>query len=262
MHVSYIDEDNKKLKYVTNTSGTWIREIIDSEGNMNWKTSIDIDSNNKVYIAYFDDTNQDLKYATNILGYWANEVVDSNEILRFCLSLVIDSANAIHIGYFDYTNKNLKYAYASQVVLPLVIKTTFLPRGMVNQVYNQILQVQGGTEPYNLLIISGSLPVGLSLNTFTGEINGTPVQSGTFNFAVQVTDSDTNSVTRNLSIIVGLLGDLNDDGVVSILDMKLCINVILGVETNSEIVARADANEDGQVDILDVQKIANIILTQ
>ena len=56
-------------------------------------------------------------------------------------------------------------------------------------------------------------------------------------------------------------GDLNGDGGVNVLDLQLCINVFLGVESDSTIVARSDINLDGRVDVLDVQAIANLILS-
>lgn len=56
-------------------------------------------------------------------------------------------------------------------------------------------------------------------------------------------------------------GDLNADGVVDVLDVQLCVNVFLGTETRSEIVARADVNNDNTVDVLDVQMIVNTILS-
>lgn len=61
-----------------------------------------------------------------------------------------------------------------------------------------------------------------------------------------------------------LLGDLNNDGVVNIQDVQLCVNVILEVETNPEIVqkAREVAEPVGICNELDVQGIINIILTQ
>jgi hypothetical protein len=58
----------------------------------------------------------------------------------------------------------------------------------------------------------------------------------------------------------GLGGDVNGDGVVDVLDVQLCVNVILGTETDPDIVYRADVNGDGNVDVLDVQEIVNIIL--
>ena len=58
------------------------------------------------------------------------------------------------------------------------------------------------------------------------------------------------------------VGDINNDGLVNIQDIQLCVNVILGTETNAEIVARADVNDDEEINVLDIQTIANIILAQ
>jgi hypothetical protein len=55
-----------------------------------------------------------------------------------------------------------------------------------------------------------------------------------------------------------LLGDLDGNGQVDVLDLQLCVNIVLGFETNPEIVSRADLNGDGAIDILDVQEIAII----
>jgi hypothetical protein len=55
-------------------------------------------------------------------------------------------------------------------------------------------------------------------------------------------------------------GDINQDGRVDVLDVQLCVNVVLGLETDPAIVARADANEDGQANVLDVQIVVNAFL--
>ena len=49
------------------------------------------------------------------------------------------------------------------------------------------MTVTGGTAPYTFSIGSGPLPAGLTLNTSTGEVTGTPTAPGAF--TVQVTDS-------------------------------------------------------------------------
>ena len=51
------------------------------------------------------------------------------------------------------------------------------------------LAATGGITPYSWSIVSGSLPTGLSLDSGTGEISGTPTAYGTSNFTVEVTDS-------------------------------------------------------------------------
>jgi len=56
------------------------------------------------------------------------------------------------------------------------------------------------------------------------------------------------------------VGDLNGDGNTNIIDVQLCINVVLGTETNPAIVALADVNEDGEVLADDAEMIIDGIL--
>jgi len=78
--------------------------------------------------------------------------------------------------------------------------------------------------------------------------------------------NDTRSVTKAISSIVtgkmienGILGDLNYDNSVDILDVIILVNHILSpaaVELDG-----ADINGDGEVNILDVVALVNIILS-
>ena len=54
-----------------------------------------------------------------------------------------------------------------------------------------------------------------------------------------------------------LLGDVNGDQVINILDIILTVNIILGVDNSSN---SADVNSDGVVNILDVVSLVNLIL--
>jgi hypothetical protein len=68
----------------------------------------------------------------------------------------------------------------------LTITTTSLPVGTVQAPYSQTLAANGGTTPYTWAVTAGTLPAGLSLNTSTGVISGTPTTAGTQNFTVTV----------------------------------------------------------------------------
>jgi hypothetical protein len=87
----------------------------------------------------------------------------------------------------------------------LAITTTTLPGTTVGVVYSQTVNRTGGTSPFTWSLPSGALPGGVTLNSVTGLISGTPTASGTFNFTVRVTDSAvTSGATANqaLSIVV------------------------------------------------------------
>jgi len=87
--------------------------------------------------------------------------------------------------------------------LPLTITTASLPGGIQNVAYSAILAANGGTTPYTWSIASG-LPPGLTLNSSTGAITGTPTAVGTYNFTTQVTDAGNpvQNATNALSIVI------------------------------------------------------------
>lgn len=63
----------------------------------------------------------------------------------------------------------------------------------------------GGVQPYTWSLASGYLPIGLSLNSSTGAITGTPTDVGSWSFTVRLTDSlgSAGNPTGVYSIAVG-----------------------------------------------------------
>ena len=55
-----------------------------------------------------------------------------------------------------------------------------------------------------------------------------------------------------------LLGDVNADGIVNVLDVVLIVTIIL--DNDSENNPQADLNEDGIVNVIDIVALVNIIL--
>lgn len=73
----------------------------------------------------------------------------------------------------------------------------------VGTFYSSALVPSAGTPPYGpFAITAGFLPPGLSLNTSTGFISGTPTTAGTWSYTAQVTDSIGGTATANCSIRV------------------------------------------------------------
>jgi hypothetical protein len=84
------------------------------------------------------------------------------------------------------------------------ISTSALPGGTQFVAYSATLQASGGQPPYRWSIFTGSLPAGLQLNASTGAITGTPpIGTGTSTFTVQVTDANSGTASKDLSITIG-----------------------------------------------------------
>lgn len=72
----------------------------------------------------------------------------------------------------------------------LTINQTSAPYGVVQNTYSTTLSTTGGTASFTWTVASGSsLPPGLTLNSSTGQVTGTPTSAGSFNVTFQVTDT-------------------------------------------------------------------------
>ena len=91
---------------------------------------------------------------------------------------------------------------AATLTITVGIITTSPPNGVVGAAYSQTLSVAGGTTPYTWTLTSGTLPAGLTLNTSTGVISGTPTTAGTVSFTVQVTDASNQTDSKLLSVVI------------------------------------------------------------
>ncbi|GHV36891.1 hypothetical protein FACS18949_16780 [Clostridia bacterium] len=85
---------------------------------------------------------------------------------------------------------------------PPVITTASgaLTSGTVGTAYSVALAASN--SPTAWAVTSGSLPDGLSLNTTTGEISGTPTAANTFNFSVTATNGDGASAPVAFSVAI------------------------------------------------------------
>ncbi len=74
-------------------------------------------------------------------------------------------------------------------------------------------------------------------------------------------DSDLSiPIVLNISVF---LGDVNQDGVVDVLDLVKVVAIILGNYNPTALeLSLSDLNEDGVVDVLDVVTVVNLILNQ
>ncbi|WP_435102361.1 putative Ig domain-containing protein [Halarchaeum sp. P4] len=101
----------------------------------------------------------------------------------------------------DATGATTSHQYTINVSAGLTVETASLPAWTSGQPYTQTLTAAGGTAPYSWDVTTGSLPPGLTLNA-DGTLSGTPTTSGTYSFAVTVTDADGTQVTKSYTLTV------------------------------------------------------------
>jgi outer membrane protein OmpA-like peptidoglycan-associated protein len=118
-------------------------------------------------------------------------------------SVVATSAFTVTVTDSNYfTSEPQALSIAVSQGMP-VVSTASLAGGVVGTAYSQTLAASCGTEIYSSwALTSGTLPAGLSLNTATGVISGTPTTVQVAPITVEVTDSGGNVATKSLSITV------------------------------------------------------------
>ncbi|MEW6601328.1 MAG: hypothetical protein AB1499_10205, partial [Nitrospirota bacterium] len=94
-HISYYDQTNSKVKYVTNAAGSWAASVIDTGS----AASIALDAGDKVHISYYG--NWAVRYATNKTGGWVTSAIDSSYNFSVQIgALALDINDTVKAGYF------------------------------------------------------------------------------------------------------------------------------------------------------------------
>jgi len=90
--------------------------------------------------------------------------------------------------------------------IPLSIGGTPVTTGQVGVAYAGFtVTAAGGTSPYTYSVASGSLPAGITLNSSSGSVSGTPTTAGAYaGIVIRVTDAV--SATANLAAFTITIG--------------------------------------------------------
>lgn len=96
----------------------------------------------------------------------------------------------IELGSNPAIADSSQFAVGNGEALPGASTAMFAGGAMVQQAFETDLAASGGNGNYAWSLVSGSLPEGMTLNTATGRLSGTPTQVGQFNFVYRATDSE------------------------------------------------------------------------
>jgi hypothetical protein len=135
---------------------------------------------------------------------WGTNCSASVPILHYGDQTTVTNTASGYTGSVTVTcGGGYNYSNMSCTAVVIALSPSSLPGGTYNTPYSQTISASGGTSPYTYAVTTGSLPSGLSLNSSTGAITGTPLTSGTFSFTITATDANNNSGAQAYSLVIG-----------------------------------------------------------
>ena len=112
---------------------------------------------------------------------------------------------------------------------------------------------------------SGQLQYGES-QTYLINANSADLDNGVYTSYLSINSNSESDSDLSIPIVLNIsvfLGDVNQDGVVDVLDLVKVVAIILGNYNPTALeLSLSDLNEDGVVDVLDIVTIVNLILNQ
>jgi len=132
-----------------------------------------------------------------------------------------------------------------QICPAVTVSPTSLTNGTVALAYSQTVSAAGGAEPYVFAISSGSLPSGLTLNSSSGEISGTPTSPATASFIVRATDANNCSATRAYSVTPAPITDFGDYSGFASVSNIVNSSLRLGASSDAEASQTANSSATG-----------------
>ncbi|MEO6923046.1 MAG: choice-of-anchor tandem repeat GloVer-containing protein, partial [Bryocella sp.] len=103
-------------------------------------------------------------------------------------SATFNAPTAVGTYVYALTCAGLETGLATLSVGGVTITTTALPDATVSKPYSAVVQALGGVTPYTWGY-SGAFPAGLTIDSASGYLTGSPTQFGTYSVTIGATDS-------------------------------------------------------------------------
>ncbi len=191
--------DSLNAMHAEQTSGVWLRAATVTSSDPTFTgvpaflESVSCTSaGNCTAVGFYQATGAVPMFVSEVGGDWGDASVltpppDSVAGLDYLASVACTSPT-VCVAAGGYATATGERAMALSTVSPLAVSTSTLPSGVIGSPYDAQLNATGGDGGYAWSVESGALPSGLTLDSTTGTITGTPTAAGTSSFTVAVAD--------------------------------------------------------------------------
>ncbi|MCF7789523.1 MAG: putative Ig domain-containing protein, partial [Prosthecobacter sp.] len=200
------DEDGVTVpaSIVSGTSGSLTVNVTNTIGSSTF-LNVWIDFNRNGVLT---DSGEQIATNTVIANYTSN----SNKTVNFTVPAAASlGAAGVRVRLTSTSNPGATSSsgygevedYVTTIVCPTItLNTSTLPNGAVSWPYSQTLGASGGNGSYTWALTSGTLPAGLSFNSSTGVISGTPTESNESGANLTFTATDASGCQGSANLLL------------------------------------------------------------
>jgi hypothetical protein len=102
----------------------------------------------------------------------------------------------------DTASNSADQALSITIATPVRITACPAGSGLAGQPYSSSASATGGQPPYSWSVSAGQLPPGLTLNSGSGAVSGTPTQAGSYSFTLRVAETGASTAATPCTIAI------------------------------------------------------------
>ena len=108
--IAYRAQAERELRIARWNGSAWLREVVDSEGDVGWDASLALDETGQPHISYYDRDVAVLRYARKEAGVWGIHIPDRRFVAGWFSSLAIGPDGTPHFAYYSWPERSVRYA--------------------------------------------------------------------------------------------------------------------------------------------------------